>query len=262
MSLEYIKNHVELASLRLVQQDKESYNFVKLLSTLTKKLQEIEDALFYLFGRTGIFTASGKTLDMIGEIVGEARRYRSDEDYRTAIVIRIAANNSRGTPEEIIVLVSFFVNINNIRLIETNYTTFFIEVRTDLSIEEIGILKEIILVARPVGIRFGIIIIRLDQVDTFNTTYSETYDYVVDDKLINMLQVNASEDTLAVTLRESTYINYDLYYNKQFPEVSTRANVPPAESTEEDIYYITDTKELAIKIGVAWRYVLILWSNP
>lgn len=261
MSLQYIKNHVELANSRLVQQDKESYNFVKLLSALTIKLQEIEDALFYLFDRMGVFTAEGKTLDIIGEIVNEARKSRMDAEYRFRILRKIMQNNSCGTPEDIINLVLFFVkDISQIRLIETSYSYFFIEVRTDIGIDTIKIMKEIILTTKPVGVAFGIIVIRLNQLNIFDETYSEIYDYTVDKKSQNMLQVNINGDTLAVTLKHGAYINYGMYYNKKFPKVSNRNSLPNPATAQEDIYCV-GTDELAIKIGIKWEFVLILWSN-
>lgn len=65
-----------------------------------------------------LYTALGAQLDGIGSIVGEARRGRSDFDYRRAIIIRIAINTSKGTPEDAINVFALVTGSTIVQLLE------------------------------------------------------------------------------------------------------------------------------------------------
>lgn len=116
MTLEYIKDHVAQADLRLVEQDKESPNLVNLLNSLVRPLQAVEDAFHDLILARSLTTAVGKTLDNFGTIVGEKRNYRDDASYRRAILSRIIINASGGTANEIIAAIMLLYAIKNIEI--------------------------------------------------------------------------------------------------------------------------------------------------
>jgi hypothetical protein len=150
--MEYIKNHVELASFRLVEQDKERYNIIKLLSIFVGKLQEIEDVLFYTFDRMGVFTASGKTLDMIGQIVGEERNYRDDQGYRVGIIGKIAINNGCGTADEIIGIISLFFESAIIKVTDLYPCGFAVSIATSFDLEKLRAIRALLSVIKPAGV--------------------------------------------------------------------------------------------------------------
>ncbi len=97
-----INDHEVAALERLLEQYKQSDNLKGILNSFNKQIQEIEDAMFGLFGKLDIMTISGDQLDRIGDIVGQTRLGTNDETYRLLIYARIGINNSTGTTEEII----------------------------------------------------------------------------------------------------------------------------------------------------------------
>ncbi len=109
MALEHIVNHIVQALDRLPQQYRGKERFAALLSALVNQVQEIEDALWQLFGERSLATSEGVQLDGIGEIVGLDRLPNMiDDDYRTALEIQIIQNMNEATPEEIIAAVLVF----------------------------------------------------------------------------------------------------------------------------------------------------------
>jgi len=198
MTLKYIENHVELASSRLVQQDKESYNFVKLLSAFTGKLQEIEDALFYLFDRMGIFTAEGKTLDMIGEIVGAFRNYRSDKYYRTAIISKIAVNNGCGTSDEIISIISLFFKSVIIKITDLIPCSFSVSIAAGFDLEKMNVIKALLDLIKPAGVGGYILSIHPLEQNVFRFREGQyiEYDYSVHSIDDIFLQTSLDQSTI------------------------------------------------------------------
>ena len=62
--------------------------------------------------------ATGNFLDRIGEVVGEERKGRTDEEYKIAILIRIFINTSKGTPENIITALRFITKPTDCQYME------------------------------------------------------------------------------------------------------------------------------------------------
>lgn len=76
--------------------------FVDLIRTLAEPAQAIEDATLDLYMGFFLPGAVGFRLDLIGRRVGQLREGMSDEDYRTAILAKIAVNRSTGTYADVI----------------------------------------------------------------------------------------------------------------------------------------------------------------
>lgn len=97
-----ITNHVEQAKALLLYQFRNSPNIQKVVEVFHNQIQDVENEYFTLLESLGIDTAYGYALDAIGKEVQEARRGRTDEEYRSAILTKVFINNSSGTPEEVI----------------------------------------------------------------------------------------------------------------------------------------------------------------
>lgn len=80
----------------------------QLLSVLIAPAQAIEDTAQQMLTERYVDTAVGAQLDIIGRIVGQDRDGLVDDDYRRFIRARIAANDSDGTIEDLI-LISFLI---------------------------------------------------------------------------------------------------------------------------------------------------------
>ena len=106
MSLPIKKDQVAEGLGRLISLWKDKPNIQGLVTSYLREVQELEDVWFQLLNERNVFTAIGAQLDVIGTYVGESRDSRNDDDYRDAILNRVARNNSDGTPESIIQLIS------------------------------------------------------------------------------------------------------------------------------------------------------------
>lgn len=104
MSLSYKTTHIVEALSNLVTQFKGKNIFDKLLTIFVTQIQEVEDVFNEIMIERCLDTAVGVQLDGLGDVVGEDRQGRNDDDYRVAIRARISLNLSEGTPEDIIFL--------------------------------------------------------------------------------------------------------------------------------------------------------------
>lgn len=102
MSLPQNIDQVVLGLERLIHQWKDKPNVVGLLTSYLESIQEVEDIYEQLLTERGVDTAVGVQLDILGKIVGEPRNSRTDDDYRPAILLRVAINTSDGTEPKIV----------------------------------------------------------------------------------------------------------------------------------------------------------------
>lgn len=83
--------------------------------------QEIESIMQSMLSGRTLSGSTGVNLDRIGQIVGEERQGRVDDDYRTAIYAQIAENNSDTTARDLLNIVALFVDdeLDNVKIGET-----------------------------------------------------------------------------------------------------------------------------------------------
>lgn len=96
--------HVLDGLKRLLVQFHGQPNIEGILRSYLNQAQEIEVMLFALMAERYVRTAVGVQLDGVGKIVGELRAARVDDDYRVAIIGRIARNSADSKTEDIIAL--------------------------------------------------------------------------------------------------------------------------------------------------------------
>lgn len=98
-----------------------------LLCALIEQIEDLESVNLAMFSALDCDTATGASLEAIGNIVGELKAGRSDTDYRTAIKTKIGVNNSSGTGEEIIVAVQGILGTGSpIQIIEFYPGTLYV----------------------------------------------------------------------------------------------------------------------------------------
>lgn len=100
--LRHIDDHLVIARDHLPAQYQARPKLNSLLTALLAPLQELEGKLYEVYLNQALTVASHHYLDRLGEIVGESRNYRLDEEYRLAITARILINNGGGTPEDLL----------------------------------------------------------------------------------------------------------------------------------------------------------------
>jgi hypothetical protein len=76
-----------------------------LLAAYLKQAQLLEDAIWQVIDGRTLEDAIGNQLTIIGALVGEKRKGRSDTDYREAIRLRILINRSTGKVSELIYII-------------------------------------------------------------------------------------------------------------------------------------------------------------
>lgn len=116
-----IDHTATMASL-LVQQFRQPAN-LDLVGYLAAEFQELENALWDLFTKRGIDSATDDALDMIGVRVGQRRNGYGDDDYRRFIRARIAANRSSGTRAQLITITRLVIDDPDLTVKLRNETT-------------------------------------------------------------------------------------------------------------------------------------------
>jgi hypothetical protein len=90
-------------SLALLLDQYKGKTFIKgYLSTLARRVQDVENVLWDIIELRRLDVATGAQLDALGKLVGERRIGRNDTDYRTGIRIRIRVNRSKGRTVDVI----------------------------------------------------------------------------------------------------------------------------------------------------------------
>ena len=126
-------NHVSEAQARLTAVFKGKVRIEGIIRALVEPLQEIEDVLQDMLNYRSLLTAFGAQLDIIGEIVGQPRQGRSDEDYLNYIIAKIGQNTSKGTASEVIAIFNLLTGSTVPILTELGNATIEIYADTDIS---------------------------------------------------------------------------------------------------------------------------------
>jgi len=148
--------HVLEAINTLVEQFKNKPLIKSLVTAWVNQIQDIENMYYELRTERQLNNAVGVQLDGLGNIVGEKREGKDDDEYRNAIRVRILINKSNGTTENIYAVMKAFLNIDNVELKIIDYypAGFIAEIVTILtSFISMQQLKSFIDDASPVAIK-------------------------------------------------------------------------------------------------------------
>lgn len=96
------KDHYSSAYERLLYQFQDKENLNGFLKSLLYTLNDTQTSTLDLLNIFDLDNAYGFTLDLIGQIVVESRKGRTDESYKKAIKTKIFINTSEGTPNQTI----------------------------------------------------------------------------------------------------------------------------------------------------------------
>ena len=126
-------NQIEQGLGRLLEQFKGKTNIEGQLTTYLRQNNDLENTIFDVMGSRNLDTAVGVQLEQIGSIVGQDRGGLSDDDYRVQIKFKIAVNNSNGTPEELISMLSNATKSTEVRYFEHYPASYIISYNGDFS---------------------------------------------------------------------------------------------------------------------------------
>ncbi len=108
MGIEHKTDHeAEIDDLQL-EQFKGAEDMNALIAVFVAKVQELEDVVFDVRSAFWLDYAIGNQLDIVGDIVGLARKGLDDDPYRNAIKMQIACNVSDGTTEDLLRLFELY----------------------------------------------------------------------------------------------------------------------------------------------------------
>lgn len=128
-----VTTHVEEARRLLITQFRGKPVIEGFLDTHVRRLQDIENYIWEMIDARILSTATNAQLDCFGVLVGEARRDRTDVDYRTAISLRILVNRSKGRIKDVLEVAMLAANpLAAPRVTEYRYLGFEVEIYEQL----------------------------------------------------------------------------------------------------------------------------------
>lgn len=246
MTITRIDDYTARMRALLIEQYRNSTNFQNKLSITASEIQEVEDVLFQIRDLTSVDTATGATLDLVGENFGEPRNGLSDDEYRLKIYTRIAINNGGCDPEFIITTVRRLLDPVSILYAPLYPANFSLEIRKDdIDPTVIPLIRSL----APAGVG-DVVIIQTPEAELFRFGASIIGEYqlvVVDEGERFPLQVNDENGMI-----------YNLTVNDQQtllpPEGAGFGAIIPtqflATTTENEVLEI-----MTFQDGTPWRLI-------
>lgn len=134
------ENHVEEGQALVLDRFKSGAVLGGILKALLNQVQALEDALQDITSERWLTTAVGAQLDALGQIVGEYRDGREDEDYRFALTLRIRINRSQGRVLDIFEVLNLLAPISTFIYRENYPAGFEVEQIEPLTAERLRII--------------------------------------------------------------------------------------------------------------------------
>jgi hypothetical protein len=149
----YIPDHEERAVADMKSNKRTKPFFVAFARAIGKGAQFLEDVCMDLQASWLLDTATGKSLDLIGNTVGERREGLGDDDYRRFIRARILANRSTGNADRFIEVLRLLTEPVSIRWQPMYPRGFqlFVVVSTPLEQNVRRKIQRVLSAMRPVG---------------------------------------------------------------------------------------------------------------
>jgi hypothetical protein len=122
--IERLADHADRAAALLTDIYRKP-RLMALLRSYAAEVQRLEDAYWDLLTKRSVADATGKTLDLLGRIVGQPRQGRSDDVYRIWIAARVLVNASSGTRPQLLAIVRKLVGEGVALRFEDEYPAAF-----------------------------------------------------------------------------------------------------------------------------------------
>jgi hypothetical protein len=151
-TLTQITDHKTAAKNRLIDQYKEKVNIEAIIDIYADMIQEVEGLLFDLLNNRSLSTASGKQLDLLGEILDEARSGLDDSTYKVRLLNKVSQINSEGTAEDLINIYKILMQADSIQYGELYPASVVLFAFGATPIGTISEIKKSLLSAKPAGV--------------------------------------------------------------------------------------------------------------
>ena len=176
MSITKNTTHVAQALANRIEQFKNKDDFAALLTIYVKQVQDLEDAAFQVLLDTALDTSVGQQLDNIGEVVGEDRLSRTDDNYRNALRVQILINKSNGTREQLIAVALLFAGLSGpgqVKITAFPPASMIIEMINKLEVDPFQLVLALD-EARGEGINLALLYKLSDNADTLTFSSDDT----------------------------------------------------------------------------------------
>jgi hypothetical protein len=177
MSIEAKSTHAVEAKARLLHALQELPRLERLVEAFASRTQSEEIVAQQLRTMRWLANSTGAQLDGIGEIVGQPRRGKSDEDYRVYLAVRILMNRSSGTVDQLLAIANLVVGDGRTRIERYRPAAMVARIRDATTQELAGRLANIISVARAAGVQTTVEYSAADDADTFTFASGDTAEY-------------------------------------------------------------------------------------
>jgi hypothetical protein len=153
MSLTEKTTHAAESRARLISQFTRQANINGVVTAQADQSQDEETTLFDLLEQRSIDSSIGAQLDGLGQIVGEDRKGKADELYRTYLKARILVNISSGTEPQINEIADLLINDANGQTYREYYPAAWKIVVNDALTDDIDAIANLLSEADVGGVR-------------------------------------------------------------------------------------------------------------
>jgi len=261
--LEHITNHIEKTKTYFLEQYKNRQKINALLTSIIQPMQDIEDTAYSFYDKADLSVATDYHLDRLGAIIGIEHKARNDSDYRFAISLGIVANNSGGTPEEILAILHNVYENKHIEYLE--YGVAYFQIFIQSKYEPKGI-QQLLQELKPAGVSKPIVIYAEDDnIFRFSERISEVtqsivrmdkteFDTEVVDTLSILSDLQVSYDKLSPL--EPTNSFAEIIINR--PDLLLDDNATYMVDSNDDLQMVLAFSDYTIKGGSKFAEVINL----
>jgi len=172
-------DHVTNYPPKYLEQYQDSALLDALVGSMILPLNDFEDQFTLFKTLLTIDSATGRNLDLIGDLLNGTTRPVDDDIYRKYLFGLVAAYNSTGTGKEIIDISNKIIEAEFITITEDFDAAFSIYVTNSVN-ADFNLLREAILIAKAAGVQLSKIVVTNEPIyfgfDTDTSPDSGTFD--------------------------------------------------------------------------------------
>ena len=209
-----------------------------ILTAFVNPAQKYENICQDLLRSYDLRFTTGRALNRLGELVGQVRAGKTDEEYRTAILIKIGANNSEGTYNDLVGLYEMF-GLSVQSYLEPRPATFLFHLGS-IAKETMKSVKEVTEVAKAAGVAYE-----------FTGVISDPSDPIDKDEPLFIFKSGGKGEYFATMLEDGSRSDYGGRWS-----LLLSAGPPPAPPAEGEMFVgsiqlsLLDEAQFATAMGV------------